>query len=88
MPMQNDRRKPSRARRYRSVPDRFGEDPWAEPDPQAPEEDWDDWTPDLRALNEDEPDDRDWREEEDKGHEEDHDGWGPIRPRRRPRHVQ
>lgn len=87
MPMKNDRRKPSRGRRYRSELDWFSEDPWAEPVPQASEDDWDEWTPDLWALNEGDPEDADWNEG-DEWDEEDHDGWGPVRPRRRPRHVR
>ena len=87
MPTQNDRRKPGRARRYRSELDWFGEDPWAEPDPQASEDDWDQQIPNLWASNEDDPDEGDWNER-DEWNEEDHDGWGPIRPRRRPCHVR
>jgi hypothetical protein len=87
MPMQNDRRKPSRARRYRSELDWFAEDPWAEPEQQASEDDWDEQIPNLWAWNEDDLDEGDWNER-DEWNEEDHDGWAPIRPRRRPRHVR
>lgn len=87
MPMQNDRRKPRRARRYRSELDWFGEDPWADPSPQAPGDDWDDWNLDLQAFQEDDPDDADCSDA-DEWNGDDHDGWGPVRARRRPRHVR
>ena len=85
MPMHSDRRRRRPVRGRESVLDWFAEDPWAEPDQAAWEDDdGDDWYPGF-----DEPaDDMDgatWSAEEAKDDwtEDPYDGWGPVRPRQR-----
>lgn len=78
MRMRSDRMKRGRIRRRRSELDWFAEDPWAEPDPAAREDEQDEWDAGLIGLS----DDDDWRDND--WRDDDYDGWGPIRPRRRP----
>jgi hypothetical protein len=80
MPMQSDRTKRRRSRRYQSPLDWFAEDPWAEPDLSALED------ADLSGLEdvdlagfEDSEDDE--YEDEDESSEDPYGGWGPVRRR-------
>lgn len=77
MPMRSDRIKRGRIRRRRSEIDWFAEDPWAEPDASAWEDEQDEWNADLSESFEE-----DVSADDDAGDNDEYEGWGPIRLRR------
>jgi len=77
MPMRSDRIKRGPARRPRSELDWFAEDPWAERDSSAREDEQDEWNDGLTESvgHNVATDDDEWGDDE-------CEGWGPIRLRR------
>jgi hypothetical protein len=83
MPMHSDRRRHQRTRRRKSELDWFGEDPWADPESAASQDDEDDYYPGLWEPGNAEQAASGAQDDEMEAWDEDSfDDWGPVRLRR------